>query len=117
MCVQIPPAIDLIEILYANGEMTLEFAYLQIGGRYIAWRVLPSLIQSKAAALWRQDRSGARRRLADWEIAALARVHLNASLEQVPPEAELILCAAEATTEAYHRDFGSWYEEKLLPGK
>jgi hypothetical protein len=109
---RIPPSIDLIEILYAMGAMSMGEVHAQVPDRREAWTAIGHLVANRIAALWVSE-DGAARRLEQWEINALLRARLHDSGEPAPQHATLALRAGERIKEAYHRDFGNWYEREL----
>jgi hypothetical protein len=107
---EIPPEIDIIEILYGSGDMTVPQVKLQVKSEETAWAVIPKLVAARIAALWVFEGDGVRE-LKDWELAAIVRSRTHRSAEVTPPDERLILRGAENLVEAYHRDFGNWYEQ------
>ena len=103
-----PPEIDLIGVLYGCGEMPLPIVHRQVGGPGVTWAILPGMVAAPTAAIW-LDEAGLRRKLVDWEVASIFLNRTRKSLENVPPDACLIVCAAEKTSEAYDRDWAAWY--------
>ena len=91
----------------------MPMVHLQLGDASLSWKVLPAMVRGSTAALWALATDGARRRLEPWECDALFRTRLHGTHESPFSDDELLLCSAEETTEAYHRDFGTYYEEEL----
>src|SRR3954467_11010894 len=91
------------------GEMTMREVHVQVREPHVAWNAIDHLVKNKIAELWVTD-GGSERRLVDWEVLALLRNRLSQSRETAPRDETLSLRAAEGIEEAYHRDFGAWYE-------
>jgi hypothetical protein len=106
----IPPDLDLIEILYATGDMSMREVHVQVGTRCNVWEVISRLVRAGVATVW-SDLD--RRQLADWEVAALVRNRLGQSTEPAPADEHLVLRKGAKLAEAYHRDFGAWYDAML----
>jgi hypothetical protein len=104
---ELPPRIDLIEILHATGEMTMAAVITQVGAA-AAWPALAALVHDRIAAIWLIEPAGPRP-LADWETAALLRSRLQHSAEPTPPDDHLLIRAGERINPAYHDEFGEYY--------
>ena len=108
-----PPAdcpfeIDLIETLYAMGEVTVPMAFQMAGDQSKVWPAIAVFLQRNVANLWVTESSEGRQ-LADWEAAAILRARLRSSGETTPPDDALSLRSAEGIKVAYDQDFAEWY--------
>jgi hypothetical protein len=106
---KMPMDLDVIEQLYADGQVRVSSIVRMAADASTAWRMIASLLGAHAADLNVTDIS-ATRRLDEWEVAALLRNRLHGSAEATPPDEALRLHSTERTKEAYHRDFGKWFD-------
>ena len=109
---KMPVHLDLIEQLYAMGELSVDEVYLICPDRSAAWRAIAALVTSRVAALGVVE-EGAIRILHDWESSAVIRNRIDGSAESTPIDEALRVCATDRTSEAYHRDFGEWCYKQI----
>ena len=108
---KLPLEIDLIECLYGDGEVSIDIVLKMADSAHQAWQVIEAMTLAQTASLWLVDDNTARQ-LEHWEIASLTR-STRGSGEPSPPSASIRVRPGPLTAQAYHRDFGAWYNRTL----
>ncbi|MBC7773709.1 MAG: hypothetical protein H7210_14545 [Pyrinomonadaceae bacterium] len=109
-----PLEIDLVEVLYGTGEVSIPLLYLMARDKSYAWRVASGKLADQVAVLWLQS-DHETRRLQPWEVASVIRSRLHGSSEITPADEMLVLKSAPKTSVAYHNEFWPWFDERFGP--
>lgn len=108
----IPPDINLIEILFATGEVSIAEVRAICEDERQLWALIDAQVHKGHAEVWVDAPNGARK-LETWEIATLVRDRAASTGEFEHPDAALRIRRDPNIDRAYRTDFAEWYRRNV----